>query len=45
MVQDSNDTAPNGYAYCSSESSDPDGDGWGWENNESCVVKGSNADY
>lgn len=39
-----NPTAPNGYPYCGSASSDPDGDGWGWENNRSCVVRGSAAD-
>jgi mannan endo-1,4-beta-mannosidase len=37
-------TAPNGYPYCDSASSDPDGDGWGWENSQSCVVRGGSAD-
>ena len=32
---------PNGKPVCQYESSDPDGDGWGWENNQSCVVGGT----
>jgi hypothetical protein len=31
------------YPLCCSSSSDPDGDGWGWENNQSCIVSGSQA--
>ncbi|KAF4406944.1 cellulase family glycosylhydrolase [Streptomyces lycii] len=39
-------TAPNGYPYCvNGSASDPDGDGWGWENQRSCVVRGSAADF
>jgi mannan endo-1,4-beta-mannosidase len=37
-------TAPNGYPYCASASSDPVGDCWGWESSASCVVRGSSAD-
>ncbi|WP_307128410.1 cellulase family glycosylhydrolase [Streptomyces sp. B1I3] len=43
-VNGNDGTAPNGYPYCASGSSDPDGDGWGWESSRSCVVRGSAAD-
>jgi hypothetical protein len=34
------------YPYCCDpETSDPDGDGWGWENDQSCIVKGSQVEY
>lgn len=34
----------NGDPYCTPAGSDPDGDGWGWEDDQTCVVRNSEAD-